>query len=260
MDEQNLILERLDWESDFFSREIYGLSMRAAVSEAELQAELTTLDQKGVWAIQCHLSVARFEHAPLLEALGFRLQDSRMVFLSEMTLEDVSEETISLGAMRNVRESDLPRIEELTIDNLVDEPRFRSRYKNPDLYTREESIRYYNAWNQLAFKNDPDLFAVWEQDGSLLGYYTYLRREAHEGVPLFKGGLTAVDQDYRGYGAQNHMQRFLFWKFGVKRWVLDNTTQTTNIAAIRNHIRAGKTFYDSQLTFYRINATPGASG
>jgi hypothetical protein len=247
-------LARKEWDSDFFGREIHSLHLTADVARADLESALLELDAQCVWAIECEIEAALFDNAIVLEDLGFRLVDSRMVFISKMSLEDKYADSPPYGEFRPVRRADLARIDELTTTHLVDNPGFKSRFKNRRLFSRDESIRYYRAWNQLAFDNDPGTFVVWDVEQAVVGYFNYLRSGEYEGLRLFKGGLTAVDEPHRGRGIQNVMQGYLFNRFGVERWALDNTTQVTNVTVLKNHIRANKSFQQSTLTFYRLSA------
>jgi hypothetical protein len=119
---------------------------------------------------------------------------------------------------------------------------FNSRFKNPRLFSRSESIRYYDAWNERCLTEQPDLFVVWDVDDQVVAYFNYLRADTAEYSPLFKGILTAVDPPFRGHGVHNIMQEYLFRRFGVAEWWIDNSTQITNIPVIKNHIKA-RTFY-----------------
>jgi hypothetical protein len=252
MGERGFRLERKDWDSDFFGRQIYSLELIDTPDLAPLTAALGDLDAREVWGVECHLAVERFDQAPTIEEAGFRLVDSRMSFISEVTIDDIPDHELPYGLIRQVTVEDLDRIEELTTTNLVDNPGFRSRYKDRRLFTRQESIRYYDAWNDLAYRTDPDLFPVWEVDGEVAAYFTFLRAGPYDELPFFKGGLTAVDPAHRGHGAQNALQYFAFRRFGVDRWVLDSQTQITNPAVIRNHMRAQKQYRGATLTFYRL--------
>ena len=247
------VLARKDWDSDFFGREIFGLEVNDEFDPAELGSAIEDLDQHELWGTECHLPTAQFGVTPVLEELGFRLVDSRMVFVSTWTVDDIADVDVPHGRLRPVRDGDLTEIDALTVRHLVDNPMFRSRFTDRRLFTREESIRYYAAWNRLALRQDPDLFVVWDVDGAVVGYFNYMRQGEADGLPMFKGVLTAIDSDHRGHDAQNIMQSYLFARFGVERWALDNTTQITNLGVVRNHIKAGKRFQDAIITLYRLS-------
>lgn len=217
------------------------------------------LDRAGVWGIEVALPNTSMRAAPMLEACGFRLVDSKMTFVTRMGLEDVQPLTVPEGHVRQVTEGDMPTISELTTRLLVDSTTVYSRFKNPALFTREESIRYYDAWNELALREHPELFAVWEVAHKVVGYFDYLRSEPEERpLPLFKGVLSAVEPAFRGHGAHNALQAWLFPRFDEPAWLLDNTTQLSNMAVLTNHLRARKHFESAALIFYRTR--PGVAG
>jgi len=251
MTEVGYTFKRKGWDSDFFSREIHRLSLTASFDKANLQRDLRRLDAAGVWGIECLLPAGRMGDAADLEELGFRICDSQLVFVSEISVGGLRPVRAPYGLLRNVRPEDLPQIDELTVRCIVDNPRFQSRFKDPRLFSRDESIRYYSAWNRLAFKEDPDLFAVWEVEGGVVAYFNLLRRGIQAGKVLLKGGLTAVAENHRGHGAQNTLQVFLFHRVGPSRFLLNNTTQLSNLPVIRNHLRAGRKFDHSALIFFR---------
>ena len=254
---QSLSFAPKKWDSGFFGRKIQKLSLYGPVAHDELEIVLSEIDQQGVWGIEVEVKPERMSDVPALEDAGFRMVDSRMSFVSRMTIRDVDDKSVPFGRLRQVELADLPRISKLTTKYLVDNPAFYSRFKNPRLFTRAESIRYYDAWNRRAFAEQPGLFVVWEVDGEVGAYFNYMRVDHPERNPMFKGILTAVAPKYRGQSAQNTMQSFLFRHFGESEWWIDNTTQISNIAVIRNHIRAKKVFHSSSLIFFRVGQVAG---
>jgi hypothetical protein len=251
MEEQALILERKNWDSDFFKREIYQLIVNGPISQSALNERMKELDCAGVWGVETVVYSDRVADTPILEDAGFRLVDSKMTFISKLTESEVANRVPPFGSLRQVSSKDISSVSELTVECLVDNPEFNSRFKNPRLFSREESIRYYNAWNERCYTEQPELFVVWEVDGRVIAYFNYMRADTRDYSPLFKGILTAVNQSFRGYDLHNLMQEELFRRFGVQEWWVDNSTQVTNIAVIKNHIKARKVFKSSSLIFYR---------
>ena len=239
------------WDTEFFGRPIYELTLVPPTEPRALAKVLAELDSKGAWGIEVVVQPEHMGEVPMLEDAGFRLVDSRMAFVSRMNIADVPERSLPSGSLRQALSADMDRVAELTAQCLVDNPRFSSRYKNPRLFSREESIRYYNAWNERCMNEQPGLFVVWDVDGSVNAYFNYFRADTAEHSPLFKGILTAVDPQYRGHDAHNLMQEWLFRRFGVSEWWIDNTTQISNIAVVRNHIKALKQFKGASLILYR---------
>lgn len=73
-----------------------------------------------------------------------------------------------------------------------------------------------------------------------------------QGIPLYKAILAAVNPDYRANSYHLHMQAYLYKQFPEKQFYLDNTTQLTNIATIKNHIKSQKKLNRIVLTFFRM--------
>lgn len=250
---------RKDWDSDFFGREIHALDVGGDVTIADVRDAVDALDDRGVWGIEVALPNTSMRTAPALEACGFRLVDSRMTFVTRMTTQDIEPMRLPTGRVRQATPEDLPAVSDLTTRLLVDSDAVYSRFKNPSLFTREETIRYYDAWNELVLRECPELFAVWDVDGRVAGYFDYLRTEPEDRpLPLFKGVLAAVHPDFRGHQAHNALQAWLFPRFGEPAWLLDNTTQLSNMAVLKNHLRARKDFESATLVFFRTR--PGATG
>ena len=260
MGDRTYSLARKTWDSDFFGREIYSLNLEESAWDTNLATEVAELDRQGVWGIECELDASHFDLAPSLEDLGFRLVDSRMVFISKMSQGDQYASEPPYGTFRLACRADLAAVSELTATCLVDNDAFKSRYNNRRLFSREESVRYYDAWNHRAFTEAPGTFVLWDVEGAVVAYFNYIPSGEFDGLPMFKGVLTAVHRDHRGHGVQNTMQGYLFNSFGCDEWALDNTTQMTNVIVIKNHMRANKQFQTCSLIFYRVRNPAGSHG
>ena len=246
-----------EWDSDFFGRKILQMSLQGPIVQGELTAALSKLDQQHVWGIEVHLSPEQMGNTMILEDAGFRLVDSRMSFISRLKASELDERTVPFGRLRQVDIEDLERVSQLTTMGLIDNPAVYSRFKNPYLFSREESIRYYDAWNNKSFSEHPELFVVWEIEGDVVAYSNFMRFRHSEFDPLYKGILTVVEAGFRGHNAHNIMQSFLYKRFGKPEWWVDNTTQVSNTAVLRSHIKAGKKFHGSNLIFYRAERITG---
>jgi len=246
-------LARKDWDSDFFGREIYSLTVSRPIDGQDLMGSLATSDRSGIWAIECHVDFQDLRNAPTLENSGFRLVDSRARFITSMRRQELIRPQWPFGVVRAATAEDVDAIHELTVANLVDDPTFVSRYNDRRLFTREESIRYYRAWTENVIGETPDLCSVWEVEGAIVAYFEFLRDTEHSEIPRFKGVLTAVDPDFRGHGAQNFLQEATFPRFDCDTWEVVSTTQLSNTRVIQNHVKAGKRFSDAAATFFRLH-------
>jgi hypothetical protein len=240
--------EKLEWDSKFFGRNIYLLNING---DLKVNSEDVDKSLKGASGVshaefEVRISSKNINLVPIIEEAGFRLVDSKISFSSLINIKNIPSWNVPFGCFRQAEEKDLNRIKQLTIDNLVDNVAFVSRYKNRELYSRDESIKYYMAWNDLVFSNQPEFFVVWEVENEVVAFFTYYQSETGG---FYKGILTAVDKNYRGHSIQNEMQYYLFKKFEKEEFVVENATQISNIPVIRNHIKSSRRLEDVILIF-----------
>jgi hypothetical protein len=252
-------VEHKEWDSQFFRRQIASLTLeRSDGSQLEFRKTREELlqickesDIAGCDLLECHLDLREFPVAAALESVGFRLVDSRTRFLSEWSRSQIPDVALRQGAIAMAKDKHTARIIELTHQGFTDNDRFFSRFKNREYFTDAESRRYFEAWITNTINEPNSYSAVWVIDGRVVGYYIYQVRGTHEGLPLVKGILAAIEKDYRGANGLLVMQAYLYRRFDFEKWFLDNTTQLTNKTVIRNHIASNKYLEDIVLTFYR---------
>lgn len=241
-------LERKDWDSEFFNREFFNIEVELGemLRQETLSEVMSSLPQNRL-NVELQLDSRMSEYIPLIEESGFRLVDTKIAFLTDLNLCEQPMPQVPYGVLRRVEGKDFSRIEELTFKCLVDNPAFVSRYKNEQLFTKDESQAYYMAWNNRAFREQPELFAVWEVDGVVQAFFNYMRIEG-----VYKGVLTGVDESHRGHKIQNQMQYYLFRAFGEERFCVENATQLSNLPVIKNHIKSGRGLTEIRYFFNRI--------
>lgn len=245
-----MLLERKEWDSEFFSKEIYELKLDGYAEPLEIKNKIEDVCESA-FGIECHVDSRNVGMISNIEEVGFRFVDSKVSFLTKMNIEDIPDNNISLGIFRKADQNDMDRVEELTVSCLVDNDFFISRYKNYELYSKSESEKYYMAWNKKVLSEFPDLFLVWEVKGVVVGFFNYMISSVKDGMNVYKGILTAVDPQYRGYSAQNEMQYELYRSFGLSEWYIQSATQLSNIAVLRNHIKAGKDLINIDMIFFK---------
>ena len=147
--------------------------------------------------------------------------------------------------------SELPDLLNLTHEALTNNQSFFSRFKNRKYFSEKETERYFSSWVENHIDDDKTFFAVVEKENKIIGYYIYKCTGTHKGEKIYKGVLTAVATEYRGYNLQHTMQSFLQNKFPEEKFYLDNTTQLSNFPIIKHHIRNQRNPDRIELTFYR---------
>jgi hypothetical protein len=248
-----LQLKRMDWDSAFFGREFYCLDVQSGIENELLNADLEHLDENGVFGTMCQINIQSIEVIPQLETLGFRLVDSRMEFKTH-TFRGIQNIDAPVGEFRQYESRDWEQLVELTLTSFVDNSQFKSRYTNREIFSREESLRYFLQWHLWVLSVSPDLFLSWVDQDRYIGFYSILRVPDPELMrPRYKVGLAAIDPEYRSYNGQNLMQSWLFRKTTDPEWTTVNSPQLTNSSGLKNNIRSGKEFKSVELFFFRKN-------
>jgi hypothetical protein len=223
-------LKPKDWETNFFGFS-YGLlsltsnqsfdslkdDMYAAVEE--LHALIQQESPKYAY-IEMNLDSRFFFFIPKLEDLGFRLLDTKATYLTEFSQEDLQKQNFELSdenlVIRNKRESDYETILTMSVDVMVQDKVFVSKYKNSDFFSEDIN-----------------------KEDHIKGFFIYDKRvDAKSGWPIYKGILTVVDKDVRGKNIHLALQSFIFKQIKDEKLIIENATQVSNIPVIRNHIRS----------------------
>jgi hypothetical protein len=260
-------LSRNVWESDFFGRRQGTVSLRieplrltSSTTVASLLEALSEgADDLGYDLVELRVDASGFRFLSDLEDAGFRLVDSRVRFLTLLEKKELPTFPVQRGTIRQAHGADLSRILELTYAGFVRNPSFESRFKNPRYYGEGEAERYYAAWIENALRDDRAVFVAYEVEGKVEGYCIYRRgEERHWSEAVYKGILEAVSPEFRGEKVQLAMQSYIYALLPEERWYVDNTTQLTNYAVMKNHVRFQKSLESIELVFYReSHATPG---
>ena len=249
-----MILRKKIWDSEFFGRDFYELKAETAEDVIEASSQFDQLDADGVFGIECQINIRNLDAIPHLERLGFRLVDSRMEFITH-TFRGEKDIPAPIGEFRRYEERDWDDLAAITIENFVDNPNFKSRYTNRDIFSREESLRYYLQWHKWVLDVSPDLFLSWIDGDKYVGFYSILRLPDEErGIPKYKVGLAAIHPEYRSHNGQNLMQAWLFRETPDADWTTINSPQLTNTSGLKNNIRSGKEFKTVELFFFRKNS------
>ncbi len=245
------------WETEFFNRRTGSLTLAPELltqSETVRDEVVTEVvrwaENKGFDLLELHLDIRSMPLVPCLEASGFRLVDTRITFITLMNKNDLARFEVDLGVVRLATPEDRDAIIVLTHRGFTDNPTFLSRFKDSTYFTQRDSERYYEAWINNHLEDDDTLFAVWEVDGKLAGYFIYKRAGTQEGELIIKGILAAVAPEFRGHKGHLFMQTFLYDLIPEPQFYLDNTTQLNNYPVIKNHVTSQKKLDRIALTFF----------
>lgn len=189
-----------------------------------------------------------------LEDEGFRLCDSKFRFLTRVQANQLPPAPAILPeghSIRDYRETDLQAILRITEKELVQNPMLITKFKSP-WFTSETPSRWYSAWMKDVLSRGA-LCSVLENPAKVItGYFAYIQGDDFEGVPLFKGVLTAIQPESRGGRVHLAMQDHLFrGAIHSQTYWLDNTTQISNRPVYRNHVSSGRKPHSISLIFLR---------
>lgn len=247
----------LVWESDFFNRSMRRLAIATPVEAAGipqwvecLDAALADHDAACVAITQVNLDFESFELMSHLEQRGFRSVDTRAEFVTLISPERTPDREPPFGAVTDLTEAHLDGVLALVRTGLVRNPRFHSRFKNREWFAEDDAGRYFEAWIRNTVNGSEALGAVWTHENRIVGFFLYQRAEERDGIPQYKGVLAAVQQEYRGNSAHLFLQSYLYTRMPDRVW-LDNTTQLTNTATIRNHMESAKRLESLSMVLYR---------
>jgi len=255
-----------DWEIGFFNIRWALLQCKVVinstfvVSEKEkikhqLEHILTEAD-KMFELLEFEAQTDMFLLIQILEDYGFRLVDSKIRFKTLFSKNSLETQNFQLSfsnlKIRKFVNNDKPGILLLTKKQYSDNPDFITRFKNRTFFGELVAEKYFNTWikNSLQSKNVMCCVLVDDED-FVKGYFIYEKMSEENGVPVFKGILTAIEPEFKGKSTHLALQSFLFSQIQDSEYYIDNTTQLTNSAIIKNHIKSQRQLDTISLLLYR---------
>lgn len=247
-----ILIERKNWESDFFGIEIFKLEVD--LDNFEISEVKDKLSEVSFDFIEFNLDVREIQDAYLFENLGFRLVGSRAEFLTLRKNGDIEknyEESFDIE-LRLHNSGDNAILLKLTEQFFSANNSFRSRYLN-NYYLGEGNKKvedYLKTWISNSILDQNSIIAIAEDDKKqMVGYFIYKRNGDYNKLPLYKGILSIVTKEHRGKKLHLKLQDYLIAKIPFEEFYLDNTTQLSNISVIKNHIRSKRKLNLAFLTF-----------
>ncbi|MDB4787338.1 hypothetical protein OAG26_01385 [Flavobacteriales bacterium] len=249
-------LDALPWESDFLKRDLWRLKIAAGFTESDwINGALIALRNIPSSSLcEAVVDSTCIEHARLLEDEGFRLCDSKFQFLTRVEANALppAPATIPEGhQVRTYHEKDLEAVLSLTEKELVQNPMLITKFKSP-WFPSDTPSRWYSTWIKDVMSRGGLCSVLVNATGRVVGFFAYLRGPDIDGIPVFKGILTAIEPQSRGgrvhLAMQDHVLRNdihdpVFW--------LDNTTQISNRPVYRNHVNSGRKPHSISLIFLK---------
>jgi hypothetical protein len=253
--ETSFILKRKDWESNFFSFEFGLLEISKDFDysfftenfsrvEEYLNKTISELANQFDY-LEAIIDTKQYFIIPMLEEIGFRFVDSKCTFITKFNQENLQSQIFAIeNAKIRIREkidTDLKAISDLSVNHMVNDKYFVSKYKSKYFFTEDIAEKYFREWIKNTFNSSNAIFsvAVNEQD-DVVGFFIYEQKGELNNLPVYKGILTVVDPNYRGSDTHLSLQSFIFEKIKAPEFYIDNTTQVTNVPIIRNHNRSNR--------------------
>jgi len=242
-----------EWESDFFGTKFYKIFLQEELEKRKLNEELERFVREVDFdLVECNLDVSRISSAKILQQNGFKLIDSRAAFKTLINSADKAFDypnEFPKYKIRNYLPKDNEKIQSLTLRNFTHNNNFTSRYKDCEFFKQGDSERYFEAWVNYSIGREDTHISVATYDDEVVGFLIFEKTGLYKDFPIYKGILCAVETPHRGTKLHLSMQTFLFKQFEHKEFYLDNTTQLSNYAVLKNYIRANRKLDEMALTF-----------
>ncbi len=203
------------------------------------------MDHPGVY----ELSLGEKDHEKFSEAqsLGFELVETQVGFKTK--IEKVNFLDTASRYVRMSKDNDLASILDITKKCFLDNPKFTSRFKNKNFFTKDHFIKYYNLSITNYFNKDNSYTSVIEKEGKVVGYYMIIKEDNN----CYRGIMTGVLPEERGKGLHITLQNRCFSEFDVPFYTI-NRTQINNLNVLNSHIKEKRKLTDIKFIFLkRIN-------
>ena len=256
MEVENIFsLKRKDWESNFFSFEFGLLEINKDFEYQYFIDHFTSIQDFLIQSfnhllvsfdyIEAIIDTKQYFIIPMLEDIGFRLVDSKCTFITKLNQDNLQSQIFAVEnakiKIRERKDSDLQAISDLSVNHMVNDKYFVSKYKSKYFFTDEIAEKYFREWIKNTFTSPNAIFSVAvNDDEKVVGFFIYEKKGELNNLPVYKGILTVVDPAYRGSDTHLSLQSFIFNKIKDPEFYIDNTTQITNVPIIRNHNKSNR--------------------
>jgi len=221
-----------EWMSNFYCHEWIRIESADEIKD--------TCKDKGLY--EWRIPADNFEDISIAQQADFKLVETFIEFSSKVKPNEDTFPTIRL-----YESNDLEYIKKLNVEVMCKSNSFRTRLNNLNYFNSDDCTRYYNSAivnhiNDITVKT-----CVAELEGEIVGFYMLKQIESN----IFKGLITGVLPKARGAFLQYKMQQYLINHIG-QPFTLVNTTQLSNMAVIKNHIRSKRNLSKIEHIFYKL--------
>lgn len=247
------------WATNFFNRKWGNLHLKnESLLKLKSKNIENILDELGNFAdennynlLEYQCNVSDFSLIPTIEEMGFRLVDSKILFLTKIEKPLSHRYLPKIGGIIVPDDNDLESILDLTNLSFTNNPGFKSRFKNRKYFSHEDTKRYYTTWVKNNFKNENTLFAVIKHKNKVISQLSLRPSGFEQEIRLYRAMFPAVRPEFRGHKTHLALTSFLYDQVKENIFFLDSTTQLTNFSILKNNIRAQRSLKSITLIFYR---------
>jgi dTDP-4-amino-4,6-dideoxy-D-galactose acyltransferase len=228
-------IKAIDWDSNFFSKNIGVVCNSKKVTSFELQQYELLMNK---------IDVKNADELDRFLKLGFIFVEGEFVFtqpISESYLQErimLDESTLNYKA----KEIDIPQVVALA-ESSYSNSRFRSPW-----FSIDEQKEFYGTWIRKAVLGEfDDICLVLKTANEVQGYISLKKQDKKLNV-----GLIAVSPDYRGKGiAQRLIQLSFKYALENKCESISVATQISNVSATNLYIKSGFTLINTNYWLYK---------
>jgi hypothetical protein len=250
IDEAGFILQEMPWETEFFQKKFVNLKAdrnNLAAGCATIPELLSRPNSFDIMQTVVQVDGQGYQAETVLQQTGFKLVETRLIFETQLSKPPHPENRENI---RSARPDDLDELLDLTHKAFTDNENFYARFKNREYFSPADTRRYYAAWITGNISSKDCIFMVCEEEK--IAGYTFLIK----GRAAFKVGLTAILERYQGLGVYNRLAEAAFALIPSDRFSLINTTQLTNLAMLKTHIKNKRNLSRIENIYYYAKAQP----
>lgn len=235
------IINRLDWDSDFFGKNIAFLTPKR-IRENILRFALKKCEEGNIdclyYLCDCHDALS----VNLVEKYGFHFVDIRMTFQIELAKSRWVEHGSSVY---QATETDIAALQEIAASNYE-----QSRYFFDRHFSKDDCKKFYSDWvtKSVHGKFDDLVFAAKDAHGKVLGFIC-CRKVSHN---LGRIGLIGVRSDTQGQGIGRLLVARAFnWFHEQDLPLVEVITQGRNVPAQQFYQKCGFKIVRTELWYHK---------
>lgn len=249
-------LEKLDWDSQLFNRNMWRLGLVVNTSMLEdidhiKSVFLEDCSKYDIEHISCQVDSNDYNSTSVLEKLGFMIVDSIIRFGTELDGNSLNKNEFIEDdiIIREYKTGDYHEVVELASSVFNYYP---NRFLNDGHFTNEECSEMYIEWTKNSLKGFADITIVSEKDKKINGFSTvkYKPLIYNERLTIAEGQLSGVSNVFRGQGINTQMLMKRLKIASRQADYYEVGTQVYNMASQRTFYKCGLKPIHSYFTFH----------